>query len=196
MDEGKDEIRGDGFAPVGPFKGRPTFIRSALRPVDPRISIRIDEMIRNLRSGGVKDDPGISIGIRSLDGYYTNGSNITLLQIKGEELLDIINFDPTREVFMISGEGQADISAELLWFGFEAFPDDSTMCIAGESGTWPMVIPEKSDDRIDLALDILRKWKQNKCAVINGYRFFRGSAIQDLEHYLLSEFAESDQKSQ
>lgn len=196
MDEGKNELSGDGFAPVGPFKGRPTFIRSAMRPVDPRISIRIDDLVRSLKRGGLSGGIRISLGIRSLDGFYTNRAESNLLDIRGEGMIDIINFDPVREVFMVSGEGRADISAELLWFGLEAFPDDFILCITQVDGGWPMNIPEKSDDRIEWSLDILRKWKKKRISTIGGYRFYRGGTLDDLQNYLLSEFKPDDQKSQ
>lgn len=182
-----------GIETVGPFKDHPSFITSGHRPNHPITKDSLDESIKSLLSRGMEDTNEINICLRSIDGFYSFPQDTKLSEIPGRELADVIDFDPVREVFIIRGEVKPDISSELMWFGFRVLEEYDYLCIMNIDGEWPMRIPELTDDRIELGLNVAKKWKEGESFRSDGYRFIRGKNLEGLLERIIETL---DQKSQ
>jgi hypothetical protein len=179
---------GDGFRSVGPFKGRPTCITSGHRPMDPLLKDKIDFLIDDLIGNGFAEDMKIFLAIRSIDGFYCSPVGSGLIDIRDNEMADVINFDPTREIFIIRGNRKPDISAEIAWFAFETFPDINVLCIVPLKGCWPLEIPERSDERIEWEMDLMREWKDSKLMESHGFFMAGTKDLDEIFRLLLERF--------
>ena len=182
-----------GLEPVGPFRKGPTFITSGHRPIHPIRKERIDRAVSRMLSEGVEEDIDLNICVRSIDGFYSFPDGEKFSNIPKVELADVIDFDPTREVFIIRGETKPDISSEIIWFAFKALEGYNYLCVMSIGGEWPMDIPRKPDERIDLGLNIAKRWNENRSFALNGYRYIKSNDIEDIVDEIIDS---SVQKSQ
>ena len=187
MEEGsRGEVSG-GLKDQTPLGGRIGVVKVAVRPPDPLLMERIADGLDEVISRGVKIPGGSSMAVRSIDGFYY----IRKLQgsVRGSEpgVVSVVNYDPVRRTFILSGSGEVDDAGELFWFAFEAFVEDSVLFLdPGENG--PFCLPDGLKGRVSKNLNILKDWNKKNPRREDTCLMWRGRDLDSFFSFLEKEY--------
>lgn len=172
---------GGGLDLRGPLSRTIPVIKVAFRPQSRLLEEKVRNTILRLKEGGVTFGTGSFASVRTMEGFC-HFPNIDALTGNRSELEDnsftVIDHDPSRRSFCISGEGEGTIAMEISWFCLRAFPEDVLVIgIPTDDGKGGNV-PEGTQERLEHYLGLLREWKTSRKVASSGYSLFRGQDIK------------------
>ncbi|MGA1793470.1 MAG: hypothetical protein ACMUHM_05930 [Thermoplasmatota archaeon] len=182
----------DGLSDHTPLGSRIGRVKVAVRPPDPVLLEKLQTGIMELSERGVKVPEGSSMAVRSIDGFYYIPDLTGSLGTPDPEIVSIINYDPVRRTFILSGNGSVDDTTELFWFAFEAFGKDHVLFKGGIAGG-VYRSPDDLDQRLEFNLGILRSWKESNTLRSDDRFLWRGPDLQALFEMIETEYANGDQ---
>jgi hypothetical protein len=178
---------GNGLSMDMPLGSRIGRIQVAVRPPDPFLIERITDRVKEIKKMGILLPEDSSLAIRSVDGFYYIKSMTTLDSAGEPEIVSIVNYDPVRRTFILSGKGELDDLCEFYWFAFEAFLMD--LVIYHTSGTdEEFRAPDQMDDRVSFNLSKLKVWKDEQVLEDGSHIFWKGKGLDDLFEFLVERF--------
>lgn len=170
--------------PLGARIGR---VQVAVRPIDPVLMERIGERFREISEKGIEVPKGASLAIRSVDGFYYVPTIGSLSTDDLARVVSIVNYDPVRRTFILSGSGMVDDLCELFWYAFEAFPSD-TMIFHDGGSEEEIRAPDQMDARVSFNISRLHMWKEQEIMVENSRVFWRGRTLNGLMEFLIERY--------
>lgn len=179
MDPKISDVRSeDGLQKKGPLTGGISSIKVGVRPPDIPLIDHVQGLVGDLEKAGGKVPGGSSLATRSLDGFI-QFPDLSARPIRPESVIRVIEFDPVRSVFLIGGDGEADLCSEISWYVLKAVPNlDAVLFLPDGGGS--SKLPEDRDSRIDLMLGIAKLAKDGRMASSAGYTIIGLSKIDDL----------------
>jgi hypothetical protein len=191
-DSKKNIDPGDGLVPPGPLSGGISTMKVAVRPPDIPAMEKISDLLVRMNRRGFNFPGGTSLFIRSIDGFIQfrdmSGSNIS-----ENSLLRVIEFDPSRGTFIVSGENEADITTEMAWYSLKALEEVNVLLFfptSGEQAGMPEDVPR--ENRIKRMLTLARSLKESESLDLFGYRILKSRTLEEMESILV-EIIEKDQ---
>lgn len=176
-----------GLSAETPLGSRIGGIKVAIRPPDPILMERLSRGLKDLASKGVKVPDGSSLAIRSIDGFYYFRDLAASSSDPASNVVSIVNYDPVRRTFILSGNGVVDDRCELFWFAFEAFPEDHVLFHS--SGD---LVPDGSldllEERLSFNFGILKSWNKENSLKNGAVFLFRGRDLNSLFSVMASEY--------
>jgi hypothetical protein len=188
MVEEKEQIPiGSGLSTDMPLGSRIGRIQVAVRPPDPFLVEKITDRIKEIKKKGIHLPENSSLAIRSVDGFYYIRSMTTLDSAGESQIVSIVNYDPVRRTFILSGNGDLDDLCEFYWYAFEAFTMD--LVIYHTSGSdEEFRSPDQMDDRVSFNLSKLKVWKDERILEEGSHLFWKGKGLDDLFEFLVERF--------
>jgi len=170
-----------GFDRIGPLAGRSS-VHIAFRPVDPLVEERVRSLFADLSGSIGEGAPSVSLGIRSVDGFFctSEGSDPLSGTI---ELVRVLNYDPVRGIFLLVGDPEPDPTAAIMWFGFKAFEDCGAICSISERGA-ELDLPDDQEGRNGSILEFLRLWKDENPASFGAFNFSRVKNLEGTRSFI------------
>ncbi len=197
MKEKSERPKWEGLNPPWAREDGIRVVLGAFRPMDPLLKDRLHALAEDLRSLGMEDMGGFALALRSISGFYCTRKNSSPLDIAGEDLIDVIDYDPTRRWLIASEMGDIDPMVEIFWFGTRAFPEDMIYCIASEENEMMLLSDRKGQSRIDNILSLIEKWKDNRVLRFDEAVLWRGGDLRSLTDFLIEHYTlRRDQRSQ
>ncbi|MCK5774264.1 MAG: hypothetical protein KAH57_10795 [Thermoplasmata archaeon] len=197
MEERGEKLKGDGLIPPWSRQDGIRVVPGAFRPMDQLLKERLHALKEDLCSLGIEYQGGFALAIRSISGFYCTRRNSSLLDIAGDDLIDVIDYDPTRRWLIASEMGDIDPMVEVFWFGTRAFPEDMIYCITSKDEEFTLLSDTVGRPRIDKILSIMKKWKDNRVSRIDNVLLWRGGDLGSLKKFLVEHYSpENDQRSQ
>jgi len=172
--------RKKGLADNTPLGARIGMVKVAIRPPDPILLDRLQVGIKELKEKGIHLPESSSLAIRSIDGFYYFRDLKETPGRSDNDLVSIVNYDPVRRTFILSGNGDVDDTGELFWFAFEAFESDHVLFREGMGGA-DFHSPDDMGQRVEMNLGILRSWKEERLVRIKDQLLWRGP---DLDSFI------------
>ncbi|MBN1389511.1 MAG: hypothetical protein JXA22_02600 [Candidatus Thermoplasmatota archaeon] len=170
--------------PLGARIGR---VKVAVRPPDPVLMEKISEKFKEMSSNGVKIPRGSSLAVRSIDGFYYLRDAGYSMKDPLSDVVSVVNYDPVRRTFILSGNGEVDDGGELFWFAFEAFPEDNVLFHVPEDPQG-LVAPDDQKERISFNIGILERWRDTRSMKDSSGSFWRCKDLGSLFSMLSSEY--------
>ena len=197
MKEKGERLKGEGLIPPWSREDGIRVVHGAFRPMDPLLKDRLHALKEDLRSLGIKDQGGFALAIRSISGFYCTLRNSSPLNISGDDLIDVIDYDPTRRWLIASTMGDIDPMVEIFWFGTRAFPEDMIYCITSDEEEITLLSDTMGRSRIDKILSLIEKWKDNRVLRTDDAVLWRGGDLGSLKKFLIEHYTpRGDQRSQ
>ena len=197
MVEKGERLKGEGLIPPWSREDGIRVVPGAFRPMDPLLKDRLHALKEDLHSLGIKDQGGFALAIRSISGFYCTLRTSSPLNIAGDDLIDVIDYDPTRRWLIASAVGDIDPMVEIFWFGTRAFPEDMIYCIISEEEDISLLADTVGRPRIDKILSLMEKWKDNRVSKIDEVVLWRGVDLGSLKKFLIEHYTQKkDQRSQ
>jgi hypothetical protein len=178
--------------PIGPEKGltdntplgaRIGRVQVAVRPPDPVLMDRIKETIGDAIEKGTILPLNSSLAIRSVDGFYFIEDLNGFLKGPDTKIVSVVNYDPVRRTFILSGSGEVNDLCELIWYGFEAFTTD-TIIFYTRGDQDPIKSPDQMDARVSYNISRLTLWKDGPLLKEGSSFLWRGSTLEALVEVL------------
>jgi hypothetical protein len=188
MEKEKDPLgKKNGLSDRTPLGSRIGMVQVAVRPPDPVLMERIADRFKELAEKGIQPPSTSSIAIRSVDGFYF----ISMLErmVKGLEpkIVSVVNYDPARRTFILSGSGEVNDLCELIWYAFEAFTSDSV--IFHDAGSEiDLRAPDQMDERVSFNISKLQIWKDDPILEDGSRLLWRGKGIDQLIDLLMERY--------
>jgi hypothetical protein len=186
----KDDDRtpiGEGLTTSTPLGGRIGKVQVAVRPPDPILIERITEGIDELGKKGIELPLRSSLGVRSVDGFYHFRSLRDIGTKVQPDVISVVNYDPVRRTFILSGKGELNDISEFIWFAFEAFPMELIIFHSGTEDE-EFTSPDQMDERVSFHLSKLRIWKDHQVLDEGSGFFWRGKKLEELFEFLEERF--------
>ncbi|MFW3147332.1 MAG: hypothetical protein ACMUIE_11055 [Thermoplasmatota archaeon] len=174
--------RDNGLKISSPLGGEIGTITVAHRPVDPVLLDRLRTALDDLKASGAVLPGGLSLAVRSIDGFYYLRDLDSLAGSREPDILSVVNYDPSRRTFLLGGRrGRPDDKVELIWFAFKVFESEGLILIHRQEGA-----PEKEDERdvekrIEHFLSMVRIWKKENPIVHGGAKYWRLKNLGELK---------------
>jgi hypothetical protein len=173
----------DGLTDHTPLGSRIGRVQVAVRPPDPVLVEKLQEGLKEISRSG-PDLPGnSSLAVRSVDGFYFIRSLDALISSVQPEMVSVVNYDPARRTFILSGKGEVNDLCELFWYAFEAFTTDSILFHDRGSGG-DLQAPDQMDERVSFNISRLQEWKVHRVMEEGSSVYWRGPALTDLFEFL------------
>jgi hypothetical protein len=184
------KANGEGLDLSGPLSRTIPTIKVAFRPQSRLLEEKVKNAILRLKEGGVTFGTGSFASVRTMEGFC-HFPNIHALTGNRSELennsFTVIDHDPCRRSFCISGEGEGTIALEISWFCLRAFTEDVLVIGLptgdGKSGN----VPEGTQERLEHYLGLLKEWKTSRKVASSGYSLYRGSDLKVTAEQLTDE---------
>ncbi|MBN1538942.1 MAG: hypothetical protein JW939_02270 [Candidatus Thermoplasmatota archaeon] len=188
MDQDKNGMdASSGLSGDTPLGSRIGGVKVAVRPPDPILMERLSKNLRDLASKGVKVPDGSSLAVRSIDGFYYFRDLMASSRDPASGVVSIVNYDPVRRTFILSGNGEVDERCELFWFAFEAFREDHVL-FHSSGDLYPDSRPELLEERISFNIGILQKWKEQNPLKEGTVFLSRGRTLHSMFTMIASEY--------
>lgn len=188
MEEKKEHIpSGDGLSTDMPLGSRIGRVQVAVRPPDPVLIERIGDRLKELKEKGISIPDNSSLAVRSVDGYYYFRSLNTLGSDKGSDIVSIVNYDPVRRTFILSGNGVLDDLCEFFWYTFEAFSTDM-MIFHSNSSNEDFRAPDQMDERVSFNISRLQSWRDSDILEDGPHIFWKGIGLDELIGFFIERF--------
>ncbi len=190
---------GQGLAPPGPLSLNNSTMKVAVRPPDIPVMDRMSELMESIKEKGVVIPSASSICMRSIDGFI-QFKVLTEKEIPPSSVLRVIEFDPSRGTFIVSGDVDADLVTEMAWYVLKALPDIHLLLFIPLQGG--EVDPNKSlpmdrEGRIRMMLDLASLLKDKDRVEFHDYEIIEGRTMDELKNSIIRYKLENDQsKSQ
>jgi len=172
---------GGGLDLMGPLSRTIPVIKVAFRPQSRLLEEKVRNVIVRLKDEGVTFGQGSFASVRTMEGFCHFPDIVALIR-EGSELesrsFTVIDHDPSRRTFCISGEGEGSTALEISWFCLRAFPEDVLVIGSPDENEKDDHVPEGVQERLDHYLGMLRAWKGSRTIASSGYALYRG---QDLK---------------
>jgi len=158
-----------------------------------------------IRVGKELKDIGLlkeSVGVISL-GYgkriLINGKNVGVGDVKREDIIEIVDYDPVKRVFLAIGRKEPCIETPVHWLIHHARDDVNVIIqLNGEnlverfSEKLPTIEKEYPPGSLELAKEILKTLRMSKSIVIqNKGTLFVGTSLKEAEDLVLKTYEES-----
>jgi len=183
--------RTDGLVDNTPLGARIGIVKVAIRPPDPMLLEKIQTGLKELKDKGIVLPESASMAVRSIDGFYYFRDLKASMGPSEADLVSIVNYDPVRRTFILSGNGTVDDVGELFWFAFEAFDNDHVLFREGKGETH-FRSPDDMDQRVEMNLGILRSWKEEHLVRIKDQVLWRGPDLDSFLRMIEAEYGRSD----
>jgi hypothetical protein len=200
MNKQKEIDRGEGLTPPGPLSGSISTMKVAVRPPDIPTMDRVSDLVGRLKKKGEEIPPGSNLCIRVIDGFI-QFKLLTDGIIPPSSVLRVIEHDPSRGTFMVSGEGRADIVTEMAWYSFRAMPDYHVLLFIDKGEEKVNKREHKGTgverhNRIEEMLDLAKKLNEEETAERFGYKILKSRTLEDVSRISLKEAIGDQLKSQ
>lgn len=188
MEDGKEHaMTGDGLSTDMPLGSRIGRVQVAVRPPDPVLIERITDRLKEIKGKGISIPDGASLAVRSVDGfYYIRSLNKIDLNLE-PDIVSIVNYDPVRRTFILSGNGELDDVCEFFWYAFEAFSTDMILFHSNTSGD-KFKAPDQMDARVSFNLSKLQVWKDDQLMEDGTHIFWKGTGLDPLFKFISERF--------
>ncbi len=197
MEERGERSNWEGLDPPWSREDGIRVVPGAFRPMDPLLKDRLHGLTEDLRSLGIEDFGGFALAVRSISGFYCTRRNSSPLDIAKEDLINVIDYDPTRRWLIASGMGDIDPLVEVFWFGTRAFQEDLIYCILSEENEKTLLSNTRGRSRIDKILSLIERWKENRVLRIDEAVLWRGNDLGSLKDFIMEHYTlRRDQRSQ
>lgn len=187
---------GQGLAPPGPLSLRSSTMKVAVRPPDIPIMDKISELMGILKEKGIVMPSASSICIRSIDGFI-QFKVLTEKEIPPSSVLRVIEFDPSRGTFIVSGDVDADLVTEMAWYVLKALPDIHLLLFIPLQGEEvdkdQSSLPMDKEGRIRMMLDLASRLKEKDRVEIHGYEIIEGRTMDELKNSVIRYKLDKDQ---
>ncbi len=162
----------------------------------------ISEMIRIGKNFKERELLKETTGIISL-GYGKRmiipGNDFKLDELKREDFLEIVDYDPVKKIFLAIGRNQPCIETPVHWLIHHARNDiNAIIQLNGEnvikklSKKFPVTEKDCPSGTLDLAKEILKLLRANKNIIIKDTgALFVGANIKEVEKFVLKALGES-----
>ncbi|MFO8051620.1 MAG: hypothetical protein R6V01_07985 [Thermoplasmatota archaeon] len=177
----KDENGLETDQPLGKEIGS---ITVAVRPPDPLLIDKLREGLTDMEDPKKRLGACTSLGIRSMDGFYFFPDAREVLE-EDKDPISVVQYDPVRRVFLLSDRtGSGNEIMELFWYAFKVFPDDHVLLLCSWDKKRNLDVPERTDERVDMILSIMKDWKQDPRLAKEGMVFWRGKDLISLFSFI------------
>jgi len=172
---------GGGLDLRGPLSRSIPTIKVAFRPQNRLLGEKVGNAVHRLKDEGMLFGPGSFASVRTMEGFC-HFPDLRALTDERSELestsFTVIDHDPTRRSFCISGDGEGSIALEISWFCLRAFPNDMIVIGLPADDEKSENVPEGPQERLEHYLGMLRDWKLSQNIKSSGYVLYRGPDLK------------------
>ncbi len=159
----------------------------------------LPDMIRlskRLKEIGISKD---AKGIISL-GYgrriIINGNNLDIGNIKKEDILEVVDYDPAKKNLLVIGQNEPNIETPVHWIVISARDDVNAVVQINDeklaeklAKKIPSTEKEQPSGTLELAKEVLKTLRKSKNIVIkNKAVFFVGASFREIEESIIKIF--------
>ena len=159
------------------------------------LTVDVIKVDKNLKESGLfDDDSDIIISLRNGKRVLINGENSRFGEIKQEDFIEIVDYDPLKKVLLVMGPKEPKINSSIHWLIHYAKKEvnvviqiDSQNLINNLKDKIPETEKEFPKGSLALAKEILKGLRNSKALNIkNNGVLFVGSSLSEIEDYIMS----------